>query len=38
MKFTVEEALELERMGYISGCNAKIALQKIIRRWNYGKL
>ncbi len=32
MKFTVEEALELERMGYISGCNAKIALQKIIRR------
>ena len=26
---TVEEALELERLGYINGCNAKLALQKI---------
>ncbi len=32
MSFTVEEALELERMGYINGCNSKIAIQKIIRR------
>ena len=32
MSFRVEEVLELEKMGYISGCNSKIAIQKIIRR------
>ena len=32
MSFTEEEILELERLGYINGCNAKIAIQKIIRR------
>ena len=32
MKFTIEEAFELEKLGYISGCNAKIALQKIKKK------
>ena len=31
MEFTVDEAFELERLGYIKGCNAKIALQKVKR-------
>ena len=31
MKFTLEEIKELEKLGYINGCNSKIALQKIKR-------
>lgn len=29
MKFTYEEVLELEKIGYIKGCNTKLAIQKI---------
>ena len=29
MQFTIDEALELEKEGYISGSNSKLALQKI---------
>jgi len=32
MRFTIDEAFELEKNGYISGCNAKLALQKIKRK------